>query len=113
MVYFILADKNGAMTTSDGSVTLSITETNYGPWGSTSETTLYITLVEVTKTDFRATKIGLGAFEHDAILCPLGRISYSTFTRRPSSGNLSTGKIRMTFGCPDDRELQGEEAVIF
>ncbi len=115
MVYFVLADADGAMTTSDGTVTLVITQTrisldpnNY----RTRETdeVLYSTSFRVRKNDFRRTKIGLGAFARDGTLYPVGRITYSAFSKYPSE---LTGKVRMWFQTADGRTLEGEGSVIF
>ena len=114
-IYFILADSSGAMTTSDGKVTLTIYET-YSRWSSWSskfierDLPLYSRSFNVKKTDFRKTKVGMGAFEHEVILYPIGRIKYSSFNRKPSE---MTGKVKLIFQTPGGRILKGEERVSF
>ena len=115
MIYFILADASGAMTTSDGKVTLTIYETDieWSFWRSEfieTEVKLYSASFNVKKQDFRKTKVGIGAFEHEVILCPVGRIEYSSFTKRPSK---MTGKVKLEFQRPDGRVLKGEGTIIF
>ncbi len=113
MIYFILADASGAMTTSEGKVSLTISEA-HSKWFSWSfefiETELYSMSFNVKKTDFRKAKMGIGASEREVILCPIGRIVYSSFSRKPSE---MTGKVKMIFQRPDGRILKGEERVFF
>ena len=115
MIYFILADASGAMTTSDGTVTLTITQTrwavdphSYQP--TEADVFLYTTNFKVRKSDFQRTKVGIGAFKRDAILYPVGRITYSTFDKYPSE---LTGKVKLWFQTADGRPLRGEGTVIF
>lgn len=115
MIYFILADASGAMTTSDGKVSLTISETRreWSSWRSgfiETEEELYSIAFSVKKTDFRKTKVGMGAFEHEVILYPIGRVTYSSFRRKPSE---MTGKVKIEFQRPDGRILKGEETVFF
>ncbi len=115
MVYFVLADANGAMTTSDGTVSLRITQTRIAvdPHSFQTRQTdehLYSTDFKVKKKEFRKTKVGLGAFERDVILYAVGRIPYSSFAKRPSE---PIGKVSLWFQTPDNRPLQGEGTIIF
>jgi hypothetical protein len=117
MVYFILADATGAMTTSPGKVTVAISEnrhprSNYGE-GSPSDyevTLLYSTSVSVNHSDFVRTKIGLGAFAHDAIICPIGRIKYASFSRAPQEPD---GKVAVSFELANGRTLKGNDTIFF
>ncbi|MDI6766586.1 MAG: hypothetical protein QME52_07165 [Bacteroidota bacterium] len=103
MIYFILADASGAMTTSDGKVILTIYERSY--WVK-----LYSRSFNVKKTDFQKTKVGMSAFEREVILCSIGRITYSSFTRWPYK---MTGKVDLEFQRPDGQILTGSETVSF
>ena len=115
LIYFILADESGAMTTSDGSVTITVSET-ISKWSSTNDDyiekdhVLYSTTIGAKKTDFRKTKIGMGAFERDAIIFPVGRIEYSLFRSNPSE---TTGKVKIEFQRPDGKILKGEDSIFF
>jgi len=115
VVYFILADASGAMTTSDGEVTLTIFETHNEFSYTTYEIInrdeeLFMASLNVKKADFYKTKVGMGAFEHDAIIFSFGRIPYSAFLRKPSE---MSGKVKLEFRTPDGRVLEGEETIIF
>lgn len=113
MIYFILADRSGAMTTSDGDVTVTIYQTetiwSYGEL-TDRDVILYRLSAHVTKRDFVKTTVGLGAFEHEVILCPIGRVTYSEFAMQPTE---TTGKVVIDFKTPDGRVLRGEEVVFF
>lgn len=74
VVYFILADSTGAMTTADGEVQLTIG----CPYG-----VRYDHSFTVSKGDFRKASVGLGAFEHDVIAYSFGRIEYSELALEP------------------------------
>jgi len=114
MVYFILADSSGNMTTSDGNVELTISETVYSysrySGSSESERVLYFATLDIKSTDFQRGKVGIGAFERDAVLYLLGRIPYSWFSRWPSE---SSGKVHILFQTPSGEVLEGEDFVIF
>ena len=101
VIYFILADKDGQMTTSDGKATLSITdETN----------TLYTKTVTVHRTDFQLTTRGQGAFKNDAILYTFGRITYDLFDREPDA---LTGEVSVTFAPSSGSKMSGKTSVFF
>ena len=115
MIYFILADSSGSMTTSDGYVTLTISET-HSEWSSLTseyidtEITLYSASFEVKKTNFQKAKVGVGAFEHEVILCSLGRIDYSSFRKRPSE---ISGKVKIEFQTHNALRYKGEDTIFF
>jgi hypothetical protein len=101
-IYFILADKNGDMTTSDGSYVLNIMQ-NKG--------TLFETVpANLTKGDFEKRSVGMGNFAHDVILHLVGRLPYDKMYRMPKSG---TGEVIIKFTTPDKRVLEGKETVFF
>lgn len=115
MLYFILADKTGAMTTAAGAMDIEIVETSheyskYEQRVIERETLLFKDTYYVVRKDFQLAKIGTGAFEHEAIICPLGRLTYSKFRAVPSE---HLGKIRATFRTIDERKLPAEETVFF
>ena len=72
----------------------------------------------VQKSSFRRVKAGLGAFEHERILFPIGRISYSSFSEHPPT---VSGKVQVTFFVRDEtfsvtddaHSLKGETTIIF
>jgi hypothetical protein len=113
-IYIILADSSGAMTTASGTLELHISETrhDFSLYGGISERNkpLFSTRVAVPRSSFRRAKVGLGAFEHEVIMFPVGRISYSSFSKRPSE---MTGKVQATFATEDGRSLKGEETIVF
>ncbi|MGB9678261.1 MAG: hypothetical protein ACPLZ9_06560 [Candidatus Ratteibacteria bacterium] len=103
------------MTTSDGWVTLTISEI-HSEWSSLksdfvdTEITLYSSSFEVKKNNFQKTKVGVGAFEHEVILCPIGRIDYSSFRKKPSE---TTGKVKIEFQTPNAHIYKGEDTIFF
>jgi hypothetical protein len=110
MIYFILADASGKMTTSNGNITLTISETRNSYYFGIYEVKLYSTSFNVKKTDFKKANVGRGAFKHKVILCSIGRIAYSSFMNRP---NAATGKVKLEFQRSDGQILKGEKAVFF
>ncbi len=115
MIYFVLADSSGAMTTASGTARLDICEIRKEllPWNNVStdeEIKLYSVVFNIKNTDFKKTKIGANAFEREAILYPVGRISYSMFDEIPSK---STGKIKLSFRAPYGNPLNEEETITF
>ncbi len=114
-IYFILADDSGAMTTSDGTVFLTITET-HTEWNTRVskfieiEEKLYSKTISVKKTDFRKAKVGTGAFEHEVILYLIGRVDYSSLTKKPSE---MSGKVKVEFQMPNGKLLKGETTIFF
>jgi hypothetical protein len=76
MIYFVLADASGAPTSTDGEVTVTIVEEREL---GTVKSTLWEMTITVTRSDFQDTMVGRGPFERKTILCPIGRIPYSSF----------------------------------
>ena len=109
------SDDSGAMTTSDGKVYLTISET-HSEWSGSDfveiKDELYSASFNVVKTDFQKTKVGLGAFEHEVILCSLGRIAYSSLRGFKTS---TTGEVEVEFLRSDGvgGVLRGSETVFF
>lgn len=115
VVYFVLADDNGAETTWDGHVDLRVTET-HRRWSSVGsgyveeERELYLTGRLVSRRDFARAKVGQGAFERGRIIYSFGRVTYSSFSQRPSGS--SAGKVKAEF-IADGRTLRGEDTILF
>ena len=111
MVYFILADSSGEMTTYDGNISLKITTTHYA---YKEEIVLYETGYTISKSDFKKNKLGIGAFSRNAIVFSFGRIPYSWF--RNDMGKVITnnwrGKARLEFTFNNSR-LRSEETFFF
>lgn len=105
VVYFILADSSGSMTTANGSVTIKIIE----EISTGRERELYSRTRNVSTTDFHKTKIGRGAFERDAILYSFGRLTYSSFVLKP---NESMGKIKIEF-TSNGKTMNGEDTIFW
>lgn len=101
MIYLILADESGAMTTSDGGVILTISYTAYN-----KEIVLKEIYRKVKKSDFQKAKVGLGPFQREVILYPIGRIPYD--------GSLvgKWGKARIEF-ITYNRILESVEEFVF
>jgi len=101
-IYFILADKSSAMTTSDGKFVLKMTQDG--------RTIYQSRLVNVTKSDFAQRSVGMGNFAHDVVMDYVGRIAYTDMRSIPKSG---MGEVILTFTTPDGRVLDGKETVFF
>lgn len=111
MIYFILADASGAMTTSDGSVTLTIVPEDRDCWACYGD--LYNMSYTVKKTNFQKAKVGIGAFEHEVILCSIGRIPYSSFQLYYLPEEVRTGEVKLEFQRPDGKILKGKSVIFF
>ena len=111
MIYFILADQSGAMTTSDGEGKIKILEVypDRAP-GPASEFILYSAKFTPKKELFERARVGRGAFDHEAILLSLGRVPYSEFPLKPKS---KYGKVQIDFQRPDGKILKGEAEITF
>ncbi len=101
-VYYILADKNGVMTTADGAFVLELTQDGSTLWISKS--------MNVTKSDFEQRTVGMGNFAHDVIMHFIGRLAYSDMRRTPKSG---IGEVKLTFTTSDGRILEGKDTIFF
>lgn len=113
MLYIVLADSRGAMTSADGTLEIRIEETDHVFRGGElieSHTTLYATKKMVSQHQFRHATLGRGAFEHDGIIYVAGRIPYYDFERQPKE---HTGRIVVTFTPAGGRPMTGDESVFF
>ena len=103
VVYFILADSSGAMTTSEGTVIIEISEER----SNGNSVILYKKTVPVLLSGFSKTKIGQGSFQRDAILFSFGRITYSSLISKPQA---FSGKVKIDF-TSGGKTMQGEESI--
>lgn len=86
VLYFILADKDGQMTTGDGHAELTISSTHQD---YRYELSRYRTeAITIKKEDFVKTDIGMGPFEQKAIIYPFGGISFQGFQRYEGADSL-------------------------
>jgi hypothetical protein len=108
-IYFVLADAQGAPTAADGWALLMITEehTDYSTDKKTS-TLLYQQTFDIKASDFTSSKVGQGAFEHDLLLFPIGRLPYTDFKAQPAE---FSGKVSIDFHTADGRTLHGDDTV--
>jgi hypothetical protein len=101
-IYFILADKSGAMTTADGKFVLQVIQDGR---------TLYESYpVNVTKSNFEERSVGMGNFAHDVVMYLIGRLPYENMQSKPESG---MGEVKITFTTKDGKAMEGEEKIFF
>ena len=107
VVYFVLADAQGAMVCSSGTATLIISDTS-----SNQKTVLYDEKYHLSKEHFHRATVGLGAFKRKVILCSFGRLTYSSFEKLPDEDSF--GKVEVQFRRePDGRILEGSDTIYF
>ena len=105
VVYFILADSSGKMTTASGYVTISIIETA----ADGSEKELYGKTTNATIGQFQKTKIGQGSFEREVILYSFGRYTMSDLTYKPEE---PFAKVKVAFSNKGTR-MEGEDFIFW
>ena len=93
--YIVLYSSDNAMTTSDGSLTIEIYDSD--------EDLLWSRNYSVQKEDFVETTIGLGTFERPATILSIGRSSYDDISPGIESESL---EIRVYFRTLDGRVLK-------
>jgi hypothetical protein len=98
VIYFILADADGAMTTSDGTVNVNI----LAAYGDKDERILYGKQLAVRKKDFKKTEVGMGNFKREVILYPIGRIPYSAFK---FDAGKTQGWVEIIFYGPENTSI--------
>ena len=96
-IYFVLADKDGAMTTSDGTASLKIVQDDYVLLNGKS--------VNITKSDFQKRSVGMGNFAHDVVMFLVGRVPFENMGRTPDKGS---GDVIVTFITPEGKRLEGK-----
>jgi|SRR5919109_5085812 hypothetical protein len=94
-IYVILADVTGAMTSADGVMDVTMFATL-----SDKETRVYHHNFPVSKASFVTTTVGLGAFEHKALLYPIRRISYENL--KLDTQKTTHGRVAVTFTTKDE-----------
>jgi len=111
IVYFVLADKDGQMTTSDGEATLSFVATHYD---YPKEIRLLDYSYPVRKENFVRAKIGRGPFEQEVIMFSIGRIHFQSFRYDFEALKEKNwkGKVRLNFSGAG-RSFKGEETFYF
>jgi hypothetical protein len=114
VIYFVLSDVNGQMTSSEGvfDLVISKTVTDYSGYSpKTQEYELLSSRIEAHLSQFQSATIGMGAFEHKALLYPIGRISYSQFKYRVDQHD--DGKIEIRFRQEGRPTITGSTTVMF
>jgi hypothetical protein len=70
VVYIVLADSTGAMTTADGTLELTISEEQRAYWRDEETTArnllLFSKRIPVSRSSFRRAKVGIGAYDADS-----------------------------------------------
>jgi len=113
VVYFTLADANGTQTANVGDCKIDITynKKHYIGYESyTDDVPVYSTTTSVKVSDFNNATVGMGAFEHKALILSLGRIEYSQFSESVQSGDK--GEIKITFKS-NGKEIESKETIFF
>lgn len=103
VVYVVLADSAGREIAADGVVSITVHAANYqydeqGFWDSK----------KVTATDFRASLVGVGAFERGRVLWSYPRLRFSQ-VRIPDWATKLL--VEVTFERRDGKELQGWDTL--
>lgn len=117
-IYFILADRKGRETRSSGEVKVTIVGVrNYSgnPDVIEREDTLWQRKLSVQRSDFRIVKTGTGAFKREALICPIGRVPYSSFK---TSRKYLLGRVYVEFTIKnwitsEEKTFKGEKDVLF
>lgn len=110
VVYFVLADSSGQMTTSDGRAKLSVLATYYNIRREV-EIELWVWAFSISKEQFKKAKVGVGPFSRDIICYSFGRITYDRFKYKVE--NNMRGKVRLEFETPQGRTLKSEDTFYF
>ncbi|MFC2105471.1 hypothetical protein ACFLS0_01820 [Candidatus Bipolaricaulota bacterium] len=100
--YFVLKDSYGRETANSGAFTIKVSD----------HSVIYSRTLSVTKSSFRLTTVGQGPYERECLLYYVGRITYSEFTRLPSSSR-SSGTVSIKFYPEGGEMLYGEDTLYF
>lgn len=73
--------------------------------------TIYMNFFDVKSKDFKKTKVGIGAFEREALVYLVGRLPFSEFA--PYFNADDTGSVKIEFETKDGKVLTGEEPFHF
>jgi hypothetical protein len=107
-VYFVLTDKDGKSTASDGTAMLNI---------GTGSPLLFTKTYDIHKSDFKETSIGQGIYASKEIVCSLGYIPYTQFSQTPYTHGLENAPYResstvtLYFKTPDGKTLRGVSQI--
>ncbi len=115
VIYFALADAKGELTTDNGIANIEVKKTlsNYidGEYRS-EDFDLFKTQIEVKSEYFKNASVGVGNFQHEMLILPIGRITYSQFKEQVESGN--SGKVEVTFNSSaTGRTIHGSAQINF
>jgi len=105
IIYFILGDEQGNMTTSDGSAVVTI-EVDRGPLIPSLQL-MRLEIPEIKKRDFRKTTVGVGVWKREVILYDVGRIKYVDFNVFPDLFHHKEGIVMVYFKRRDGQTLSG------
>jgi hypothetical protein len=107
-VYFVLTDKDGKSTASDGTAMLNI---------GTGSPLLFTKTYDIHKSDFKETTIGEGIYASKEIMCNLGYIPYTQFSQAPYTHGLEnvpyreSSTVTLYFKTPDGKTLRGVSQI--
>lgn len=107
-VYFVLTDKDGKSTASDGTVMLNI---------GTGSPLLFTKTYDIHKSDFKETTVGQGIYASKEIVCSLGYIPYAQFSQPPYTHALENAPYResstvtLYFKTQDGKTLRGVSQI--
>jgi hypothetical protein len=122
LIYVILADSRGAMTTGSGTLDLSIIDSD------NPKSVLYHERYPVTPQHFMRTSVGVSAYAHEAILVNIGRIPYQTineyiakhmtfdpayWVHPPSTAPGRRARVRVAFESAGHAPMTSEESFSF
>lgn len=108
VVYIVLAAKDGHQVASDGYLTVSVRASGtYAYYGGqlSYDKQVYWRGDMVSASSFTTSTVGLGAFAHEALILPLGRITWDQMTPFPDFANRLT--VSIGFTTADGRQLTG------
>ena len=117
VIYAIMADSSGQMVKAKGNLKLKVTLTQPEWQGCNlveKEYSLYTDDLRVEQADFINTTVGMGVFEHNALILPYGRISFSELGINPRNSQLGIGTLNVyvEFKEEEGRSIQGNTVCI-
>jgi hypothetical protein len=107
-VYFVLIDKDGKPTASDGTAQLNI---------GTGSPLLFTKTYDIHKSDFKETVVGQGIYASKQIAGSLGYIPYTQFSQKPYTHGLEnvpyreSSTVTLYFKKPDGKTLRGVSTI--
>ena len=99
--YFVLKDASGRETANSGTFTIKVEDDSRAVYSRT---------LSATEDSFQVATVGQGTFERERLLCYVGRITYSEFTRKPSG---FSGTVSIEFKLKNGQRLYGEDTLLF